>query len=475
MSSRNEKLVKNVILFAIGNIGSKLLQVILVPLYTRVMTSSEYGTVDIMQAVVSLLIPIFSFTIYEAVFRYAMEKEYNKKAVYSTGIVMSVLGTLILCTGGTAVSFFIDPVFVWLVVANSVAGFFRSLLSQYARAVEKTVLFTVDSVLLTVFVLILNIIFIIKLDMGIIGYMLGYILANLLSCFFLFLFLGEYRKFSLKAVTKPLVKEMMRFSLPLIPNAVCWWLSSFIDRVIITAVVGEAANGIYAAGHKIPSMLTVIVTIFFQAWQMSANQEFKKKDIADFYTEIHDQIFSVITLASSLLILFCKPITSIFLGEEYYSAWQVMPLLLVAISFFSFAQFLGSIYSANKKTGMALVTNLIGVIISLSVNIILVAVLKIGIIGSAIATVCSYFVLWNIRIKNTYRIVPIKYKRGKMVITTVILLAQAILVTLSLNHVITYILSAVAFVSLTIIFLKDIVSLIRFALSFVKKILKRGA
>lgn len=439
------------------------------------MTSSEYGTVDIMQAVVSLLIPIFSFTIYEAVFRYAMEKEYNKKAVYSTGIVMSVLGTLILCTGGTAVSFFIDPVFVWLVVANSVAGFFRSLLSQYARAVEKTVLFTVDSVLLTVFVLILNIIFIIKLDMGIIGYMLGYILANLLSCFFLFLFLGEYRKFSLKAVTKPLVKEMMRFSLPLIPNAVCWWLSSFIDRVIITAVVGEAANGIYAAGHKIPSMLTVIVTIFFQAWQMSANQEFKKKDIADFYTEIHDQIFSVITLASSLLILFCKPITSIFLGEEYYSAWQVMPLLLVAISFFSFAQFLGSIYSANKKTGMALVTNLIGVIISLSVNIILVAVLKIGIIGSAIATVCSYFVLWNIRIKNTYRIVPIKYKRGKMVITTVILLAQAILVTLSLNHVITYILSAVAFVSLTIIFLKDIVSLIRFALSFVKKILKRGA
>jgi len=475
LSSRNEKLVKNVILFAIGNIGSKLLQVILVPLYTRVMTSSEYGTVDIMQAVVSLLIPIFSFTIYEAVFRYAMEKEYNKKAVYSTGIVMSVLGTLILCTGGTAVSFFIDPVFVWLVVANSVAGFFRSLLSQYARAVEKTVLFTVDSVLLTVFVLILNIIFIIKLDMGIIGYMLGYILANLLSCFFLFLFLGEYRKFSLKAVTKPLVKEMMRFSLPLIPNAVCWWLSSFIDRVIITAVVGEAANGIYAAGHKIPSMLTVIVTIFFQAWQMSANQEFKKKDIADFYTEIHDQIFSVITLASSLLILFCKPITSIFLGEEYYSAWQVMPLLLVAISFFSFAQFLGSIYSANKKTGMALVTNLIGVIISLSVNIILVAVLKIGIIGSAIATVCSYFVLWNIRIKNTYRIVPIKYKRGKMVITTVILLAQAILVTLSLNHVITYILSAVAFVSLTIIFLKDIVSLIRFALSFVKKILKRGA
>ena len=349
MNSRNEKLIKNVILFAIGSIGSKLLQVVLVPLYTRVMTNSEYGTVDLMQAVVSLLIPIFSFSIFEAVFRYAMEKEYDKNAVYSTGICISAIGALLLCIGGGIAGAFTDKAFVWLVVANSVAGFFRSLLSQYTRAVEKTVLFTADNVLLTVLIMIFNILFIIKLEWGIYGYMLGYILANVCSCIILWAMLGSYRKFSLRLVTKPLTKELLLFSVPLIPNAVCWWTSSFIDRIIITAVEGEAANGIYAAGHKLPSMLTIIVTIFFQAWQMSANQEFKKSDISDFYKEIHDQIFSVITLVSSFMILFCKPITSVFLGEEYFDAWQVMPFLLVAISFFSFAQFLGSIYSANKK------------------------------------------------------------------------------------------------------------------------------
>ena len=475
MSNRNEKLVKNVLLFAVGNIGSKLLQIILVPLYTRVMTSAEYGTVDIMQAVVSLLLPIFSFTIYEAVFRYAMEKEYDKRAVFSTGIVMSLLGTVLLCIGSGITSLFIDPTFVWLVAANSAVGFFRSLLSQYARAVEKTVLFTVDSVLLTVFVLILNVLFIVKLDMGITGYMLGYILANLLSCILLYACLGKYRKFSMKSVTKPLVREMMRFSLPLIPNGVCWWVSSFIDRIVITAVVGEAANGIYAAGHKIPSMLTMIVTIFFQAWQMSANQEFKKHDVSKFYTAIHDQIFSVIMLVSSFLIVFCKPITSVFLGAEYFSAWQVMPLLLVAISFFSFAQFLGSIYSANKKTTMALVTNLIGVGVSLTVNVLLVAVFKIGIIGSAIATACSYFVLWVVRIVNTGKIVPLFYKKNKMIVAVLILTMQAVLATLNLNEVLTYALSAVAFVSLFLLFIKDVIGLVRFALSFLKKIVKRGA
>ena len=475
LNSRNERLVKNVILFAIGNIGSKLLQVILVPLYTRVMTSAEYGTVDIMQAMVSLIMPIFSFTIYEAVFRYAMEQDYDKKAVFSTGVVMSVLGTVILCLGGTVASCFIDKTFVWLVVANSAVGFFRSLLSQYARAVDKTVLFTVDSVLLTVFVLILNLIFIVKLGWGINGYMLGYILANLLSCIFLYAFLGKFRKFSFKSVTKPLTAEMMKFSLPLIPNAVCWWVSSFIDRIIITTAINEAANGIYAAGHKIPSLLTVIVTIFFQAWQMSANQEFKKNDIADFYTQIHDQIFSVITLVSSFLILFCKPITSVFLGKEYYSAWQVMPFLLVAISFFSFAQFLGSIYSANKKTTMALVTNLVGVVVSLTVNILLVAILKIGIVGSAIATVCSYFVLWVIRIKSTGKIVPINYQKTKMIVAVSVLLAQAVMATILINDLVTTIFSAVAFITLVFVFTKDIIGLIRFALGFANKILKRGA
>ena len=161
MSSRNENLIKNVILFAIGNIGSKLLQIILVPLYTRVMTSAEYGTVDIMQAIVSLLIPIFSFTIYEAVFRYAMEKDYDKKAVFSTGIIVCGIGGILLCLCGCVATLFVDKVFVWLVVANTFFGFVRSMLSQYSKAVDKTVLYTIDSVLITVCVLILNIIFII--------------------------------------------------------------------------------------------------------------------------------------------------------------------------------------------------------------------------------------------------------------------------------------------------------------------------
>ncbi|MBP3627787.1 MAG: oligosaccharide flippase family protein [Clostridia bacterium] len=437
------------------------------------MTSSEFGTADVLQAIVSLLLPIFSLTIYEGVFRYTMEKEYNKNAVYTVGIIISALGAIILCIIGGFLSAFTLIDYVWIVVFNSIAGFFRSLFSQYARAVDKTGLFTLDNVLLTFYVLAFNIVFIVFLNMGVMGYMLGYTVANLLSCIFLFIFLGPYRKLDFKSVKFPLFKEMLWFSIPLIPNAICWWISSFIDRIIITSVIGEAANGIYAAGHKIPSLLSVVVTIFFQAWQISANQEFKKKDISQFYTEIHDQIFAVIMLVSSGLILLCRPVTSIFLGKDYYEAWTVMPLLLIAMSFFSFAQFLGSIYSANKKTVMAFVTNFIAVIVSLGLNILLVAFLKIGIIGSAIATSIGYFVLWIIRIKSTKKIVPIFYNIKKMFSCVLLIILQAILITLNVNVLFTYIIASIITVALVIILRDNIISLINFAFSFIKKIIRK--
>lgn len=473
MAGRKENLVKNTALFAIGNLGSKLLQIVLVPYYTRVMTSAEFGTADILQAIVSLLVPIFSLTIYEGVFRYAMEKEYDKTSVFSTGVVVSLVGSLLLIIGGFIGASFMPEAYVWLVVANTIAVMFRSLLSQYARAVGRVGLFTFDNILLTGVVLLLNIVFITKMQWGVNGYILGYVLANAFSALFLYFSLGKIRAVRIKSLNKDIIRQMLIFSAPLIPNGICWWVSNFIDRVIITVNLGDAANGLYAAAHKIPSLLTVVVTIFFQAWQISANEEFKKNDIAAFYTEIHDQIFASVMVISSALIVLCRPITSVFLGAEFVTAWQFMPVLLMAMTFFSYAQFLGSIYTANMKTGMALATNFVAVIVSITLNLLLVQ--YIGVLGSGIATACSYFVLWVVRVKNTHSIVPIKYRVAPVVSAVLILLAQVIIVTADINPAITYCVGACGTLALAIIFRKTFAELIRFGLKLVGKFAGKGA
>lgn len=470
MANREEKLAKNTILFAAGNFGSKLLQIILVPFYTRVMSDAQYGTVDLLQAIVSLLLPIASLAIYESVFRYAMEKEYDKNAVLSVGLLISLVGAVVLCAGGGVVCVFAPASYVWLVIANSIFNSLRTLMSQYTRAVGRTVLFSIDNILMTLLVLVLNIVFIAVLRMGITGYMLGYTLANLLSAVFLYVMLGEQRKLRFSGIRKGLVKEMLLFALPLIPNAICWWISSFLDRVMIVSMVGTAANGLYAAAHKIPSLLSVVVSIFFQAWQMSANEEFRQKDIAGFYSKIFEQISACIFLLSSVLIVLSRPINSIFLGADYGGAWVYMPPLVLSMTFFSFAQFLGSIYSANKKTNMALVTNLVGVAVNVTLNAVLIPL--IGTIGAAVATAVSYLVLWLVRIIDTGKIVPMRYKIVTIVAASLIVSAQTVLVCADLDVVVTYSLCAVGTAALLIMYRRTLFTMVNFFLRFAKKILK---
>ena len=472
MANRNETLVKNTLLFAVGNLGSKLLQIILVPFYTRYMAEAEFGTTDLLQAVVSLLLPVFSMTIYEAVFRYAMEKDCDKTAVLSTGFVMNTLGMAVLCICGVPVSGVMPKAYVWLVIGNTVANSFRTLYSQYARSVNRVRLFTLDNVLITLLVLVLNIFFIAVMRLGITGYMLGYILANLLSLLFLVLMLGKEGKICIHSIRRATTKEMLRFSIPLIPNAICWWLGSFTDRVMIVAMIGASANGLYAAAHKIPSLLSMVVSIFFQAWQISANTEFQKKDIASFYSSIFEQISACIFLLASLLIGFSRIINSVFLGASYESAWVYMPPLILSMTFFSFGQFLGSIYSANKKTTMAMVTNLTAVVINVILNFFLIR--GFGTIGAAVATAAAYFVLWIVRMVNTRKIVPIRYCYKPLVFSCVIVISQAIVVCLNLGPLYTYGVSLLGAGVIALLYRKTYLSLAVFGGKMLKKLLGRS-
>lgn len=472
MANREDNLAKNTLLFALGNFGSKLLQIILVPFYTRFMTDAQYGTVDLLQAVVSLLVPIASLAIYESVFRYAMEKEYDKTAVLSVGVVVTALSAVVLCLGGGVVSFLAPAAFVWLVVANTVTNGLRTLMSQYTRAIGRSGLFALDNVLMTGLVLVLNIIFIAVLRMGITGYMLGYTLANLISAVFLTVCLKGRCRIDLKKVRKGLVGEMLLFSLPLIPNAICWWVSSFLDRVMIVSMVSTAANGLYAAAHKIPSLLSLVMTIFFQAWQVSANEEFKKKDIAQFYGKIFDQMSACIFVFASVLILLSRPINTVFLGADYYDAWQFMPPLVLSTAFFSFAQYLGSIYTANKKTKMAFVTNAVAVVVSVSLNALLIPLL--GVIGACVANATSYLVLWLVRVFDTKKIVPISYRVGHVAVASAILVGQAVLVCMDVAPALTYAVGAVGTLVLVVLYWSNLMGTAKFALRFAGKILHLG-
>ena len=143
---RNKSLVKNIFIFAIGNVGSKMLQFLLLPFYTRVLSSEQYGTVDILQSISTLLLPILSLTIFDAVFRFAMDGVTKKEDAFSVGMTTVSAGTVVLLLCGAILpSFFGYRSYIWLIILYTIAQMFRSVTSQYIRAIGQVKLFTVDN------------------------------------------------------------------------------------------------------------------------------------------------------------------------------------------------------------------------------------------------------------------------------------------------------------------------------------------
>ena len=92
--NRGKKLENNVILMTIGNIGSKILTFLLVPLYTSCLSSNDYGISDLILTTVSFLLPIFSIQISEALLRFALDKEIDDKQVFSIGLRINISSKL---------------------------------------------------------------------------------------------------------------------------------------------------------------------------------------------------------------------------------------------------------------------------------------------------------------------------------------------------------------------------------------------
>jgi O-antigen/teichoic acid export membrane protein len=104
MNRKNKTLIKNIGLFTLGSFGSKILSFLLVPLYTAVLSTSEYGTVDLISSTASLLMPILLLSVFDATLRFGMDSTYKKADVLTTSLVIEIKGSFLLLIGIIAFS-----------------------------------------------------------------------------------------------------------------------------------------------------------------------------------------------------------------------------------------------------------------------------------------------------------------------------------------------------------------------------------
>lgn len=427
--NRYKKLFSNTVILGLGTFGSKLLVFLLMPLYTSWLSTSQYSTAELITSTANLLIPLACVGISNGIFRFAAERESDQKTVFSTSIALLAFGLGGFCILSPLLGLidYFDG-YTWLIVAYVFFANVQAVCAQYVRAIDRTRLFAVQGILNTGLTILFNILFLAVWDMGVTGYVLSVVAGNILTAAYLVFAAKLWRVFAFSAVSKRMMKDLLRFSLPLIPTTVCWLITDLSDRYMVTYFCGSDINGIYSAAYKIPTIVNLISGIFMQAWQFSAVAESSDGETCKkFYSEVFRGFLSVIFIGSAGLILLSRFLAGLLLNTAYFDAWRYMPTLLCAAALESIVSFLATVYMVRKKSMHSFLTAMVGTVLNIVLNLLLIP--SCGALGASIATMAAYAAVLTVRMIDVPRIIPFKLCLPRLGVNVVLLLPAAAVMT----------------------------------------------
>lgn len=431
MNRKYIDLSKNIGLFTICKFGQRFLSFFLVPVYTNFLTTGEYGTIDIIVNIVSLLIPIITIGISSSVMRFTMQNPKDNRYL-SYGFTVSFTGLLILCMIGAFFSFF--PVSVLgreyyvLVVMLGACYIFYNLFTDYLRGIGRVSLMVLASAVNTLVNLVLNIVFIVIFNFGIYGYILGNC-CGMVSAVILVEFREKIfrKRLSCGQLDREEKREVINYSVPLIISSIAWWINSSLDRFFIVAIKGASDNGIYSVAYKIPNILASFEQVFSQAWLLSAVKEYDKDDKDGYFANMFKMYNSIMTMICAIIILFNILLSRILYAKEFYEAWKCVPILLLATLFLCLKTFWGVIFTAVKNTKISAFISIFSAAVNTLLNLILIP--KNGVLGAGIATFISYFSIYMISLILSRKYIDMKINYIKEEVAHVLILIQAICAT----------------------------------------------
>ena len=450
MRSNYKKLGINTVLFAVGSFAQKAMAFVFVPFYTSVLSTSDYGTSDLIVTVCSMIWPVFTIMINEAVLRFLLDKHSDRKQIVSIGMYINLCGLLIVLVL-SPILFFVSTMkdYYILFILYYFAYMVNSFMTYTLRGLEKIKIFTVSGIICTALTISFNLIFLLVLNKGIHGYVLSFVFAFLITAVYQVLGSGLYKYIlSPKKINIIYFKNMARYSVPLIPNSISWWISNSSDKLILTAVCGIAVNGVYSVAYKIPSMISVCSSIFSNAWQISAVDGYGTEDNRKFFSDIYYKYSAITAIMMAVILTLNKVICRILFAKEFYMAWVFAPILVLAVSFQILSGFLGTIYTTKKKKKMVFISTVIAALSNIALNCVLIPFF--GGLGAAAATCISYMIVWGIRVVDSRKLMKLDINWTEEIITNIVLIFMVILNCMTGTFV--WIISAV--LTLNVFFMK---------------------
>lgn len=388
---RNKDLIKNTAFVFIGNVGSKLMSFIMLPLYTRWLPPDAYGITDIITTYALLLLNVVAFDISDAIFVFPVgATEENIKKYYSTGfffqIICSIVYFLIFFTLSLIENHSLFFEYIWYIYGILISNLFQKYTQDFCRGIKKMTVFSYTGIIQSASLAFLSIILI--PNFGVAGFVIASISANTLTGMFTFLYSKSHLYLGIKYFSFDSLKEMLVYSIPLIPTAIIWWLINSLNRPLLESHVGVFAIGLFAVANKLPTLINLLFSFFQQAWIVTVIEEFKKDDFGDYYNNMFKMIFSVQLLGCIIIAICSKLFLSIMTTSEYYSAWVYIPIISISVLFSNTSAFCGTVFTACRKSKYIFYSVIIGGLMAIAANFLLIPLY--GLMGACFSICISH-------------------------------------------------------------------------------------
>jgi O-antigen/teichoic acid export membrane protein len=385
----------------------------MLPFYTRWLSVEDYGTTDIIGVYASLLLGLATACIAEAVFIFPKGQSVEKqKGYFSSGLFFAFFSLLstaglfevisIVFKQNNISNSFADN--LWLIYGLLTTTFLQQYMQQFTRSINKMKIYSITGIILGAGTALFS--FFTIPNWGVYGYVLALILSNLLSSIYSFLFSNSYRYLSFTTIKKNIWIEMLKYSIPLIPNGIMWWLVGALNRPLLENYIGMHAVGLLAVANKFPSILSLLFVVFATSWQISVLEEFGKEGYSIFFNKMFRLVVFGLMFLFFIVTISSKLIVSIFTTADFYEAWKYIPILVLGIVFLSISGFAGSNFSATRESKYFFYSSIWGAASSIIFNILLIP--RLGIMGAAISVPASFAIMAAARIKYGWKYVRIK-------------------------------------------------------------------
>ncbi len=392
--SREKNLAKNTIIITIGKICTQLITFFLLPLYTGILSTEEYGAVDLLNTLVSLLLPIVTFQVEQAVFRELIEvrgKKDKESRIISSAVITVIFQCIVYLVIFALISPFINNHYKFFLATNVVANIFLSLLLQIARGFGDNKKYAFASFISALSTIIFNVLFLVVIKLGANGMLLGTMLGQIVATIYLFISLKLYKYLKVKDYKKEVIKSLWKYSLPLIPNAISWWVFNASDRVIASAFLGIDQNGILAASLKFSAVFITFYNIFNMSWTESISIAIKDDDVNDYFNRMLNIVLRLFT-AMGVGMIACMPfVFPIMINEKFSAGYGLVPISIVGSLFNVIVGLISVIYVAEKNTKAIASTSIVSAVINIIVHLVLIRF--IGLYAAVISTFVAFFVM----------------------------------------------------------------------------------